>query len=522
MRNRKIILPLIGLLALPLAAQTGHTKPASVQGTVTNSVTGAPIARVHVTLQGTNDRDNGQPVRYGTTSGADGKFSLTGIPPGSYAAMGDRVGFVASRSSPREHTLIVLKPEDVKTGIEIRLTPTGVITGRITNSDGDPVEGAQVSAESRGGAGSGVTDENGQFRIGGLAPGKYALRAEQGDMFGGHPEIRTDGTTEVHNATTYYPGVLTQNEAGKVGVLAGNETNGINIQLVRVPFVRVSGKVIGLPDNVQQAAIMVSQGDFGNGTQLRHDGSFETWRLNPGKYTISAAWIAPNGDSVRTGGAEIEVAGSNIDNIELRVIPDSDIPGRLEFEDDDARQMSHPRSTVSLFAIEADNDGPSVPIDDSGAFGLKKVPAGKYLVKISWGTAYVKSMRLGTTLIDDNVLDLKNGSAGSVLSLLVSAATGSVSGVVQTDNARPEGAMVVITTAGAQAAFEPRLAQIAADGTYTIAGLPPGKYKLVAAAEVQGMQGNEVFGYENQMESVELGPKDKITKDLKLRTPTDQ
>jgi protocatechuate 3,4-dioxygenase beta subunit len=519
MRNHKTALPLMALLALPLAAQTGDSKPASVQGTVTNSVTGAPVPRVHVTLEGSN---SDQPVRYGSTSGADGRFSFTGIPPGAWSAMGERVGFVASRSSPRERTRIVLKSDDNKTGIEIRLTPTGAITGRITNSDGDPVEGAGVSAESRGGAGSGVTDESGQFRIGGLAPGKYILSAQHGDIFGGRPEIRTDGTFDVHNATTYYPGVLTQNEAGKVGVLAGDETGGINIQLVRVPFVRVSGKVIDFPDNVQQAAIMVSQGNFGNGTQLRHDGSFETWRLNPGMYTISAEWTAPNGDTVRTGGVEILVAGSNIDHIELRVIPDSDIPGRLEFEDDDARQMPHAKPTVTLQVVEGDNDGPSVPIDDNGAFSLKKIPAGKYQLNVSWGTAYVKSIRLGNSLIDGNVLDLSNGSSGQDLSLLMSSATGSVSGVVQTDSARPEGAMVAITAADAQAVFEPRVAQIAADGTYTITGLPPGKYKLVAAAELQGMQSNDVFGYEDQMESIEIMPKEKVTKDLKLRTPSDQ
>ena len=36
------------------------------------------------------------------------------------------------------------------------------------------------------------------------------------------------------------------------------------------------------------------------------------------------------------------------------------------------------------------------------------------------------------------------------------------------------------------------------------------------------LQGNRVLGYEDQMESVTVGTKDKVTKDLKRRTPTSQ
>ena len=519
MRNLRKIPLLLVLLCLPLAAQTGDSKPASVQGTVTNSVTGAPIPRVHVTLQGMKDGDS---ARYGTTSGPDGSFSITGIPPGSYSEFSERVGFVTSRESSHGRARVNVKSGDDTTGIEIRLTPTGAISGQLTNSDGDPVEGASVAAQGRGDSfgAYGTTDENGQFRIGGLAPGKYSVHAARSDMFGGRPEIRTDGTVDVHNAATYYPGVLSEKGAGKVAVLAGNETSGINIQLVQVPFVRVSGRVLNFPDNAGQATIMVSQGNSGNGTQLRRDGSFETWRLDPGKYTINAEWNAANGERVRTAGVEIEVAGSNIDDIELRVVPDSDIPGHIEFDDDEARQMPHPKPTISLTAVEADNDFPSAPVDETGAFHLNKVPSGKYRVNVSWGTAYVKSMRLGTTLIDGNILDLRNGSGGSDLSVVVSGATGTVSGVVRADGELPERAMVAITSTDTETMVD--VEPVAADGTYKITGLPPGKYKIVAAAELQGMQGSDVFGYEDQMEGFEIGPKDKVTKDLKLRTPTDQ
>ena len=49
-----------------------------------------------------------------------------------------------------------------------------------------------------------MTDPYGQFRMGSLPPGKYRLRAAPRAL-NLPPEIRSDGTTEIHYVTTYYP-----------------------------------------------------------------------------------------------------------------------------------------------------------------------------------------------------------------------------------------------------------------------------------------------------------------------------
>ncbi len=339
MRRNKTALVLLLVAALPLVAQD-NIKPASVQGSVANSLSGAPVPRAHITLWG---ESGGKQVRYGSTSAADGRFSFTGVTPGKYSAYADRVGFVNSQNgSPRERVDMMLKADDNKTGVDLKLIPTGALTGRVTDSDGEPVEGLDVQAQGARGGNSGTTDENGQYRIGGLAPGKYTVRTSQGDDFSGYPpEIRTDGTTEAHNAATYYPGVLTRKEAGQVDVRGDMETPGADIALVRVPFVRVTGRVVDMPADARPN-IMIAQGQGGNGTSMKRDGTFVLWRLDPGKYTLAADWQAPNGEYVHTVGVPIEVAGSNIDNIELRVVPDSDISGHLEFEDDDAKKIPKP------------------------------------------------------------------------------------------------------------------------------------------------------------------------------------
>ena len=536
MRNSS--LTLILLCAIPLAAQTSP-KPASVQGTVINSVSGLPVPRAHVTLQGGND---GKPVRYGATSGTDGRFSFTGVAPGTYQASAERIGFVNTQngSARRDRDMVRLSADDNKTGVEIRMTPTGSITGRVTDSDGEPVEGLYIQAQGPQGGSSDRTDDKGEYRVGGLSPGKYTIRSSSGgDFLGGPPEIRTDGTNEVHNAATYYPGVLTSKEAGKIEVRAGAEMPGADIRLVRVPFVRVSGRVIDMPAEAHPS-IMIMHGHVGNGTSMKRDGTFVMWRLDPGKYTLSANWQSPNGERVQTVGVPIEVAGSNIDNIELRVVPDSDISGRLEFEDDEARQVpkhdepdqEKDERRINLIGGGAFGQGQAdAPIDANGAFQLKKVAAGKYRVQVSWGSDYIKSVRLGPTTTDGAMLDLMHGAGGADLSVLVGAANSSISGSVHDSKGPAANLMVVLLPPESDEDSDDdemefgmqRFTGTGVDGTYSFDHVAPGSYRLVAVPENEmQMRGNQVIGYEDQMESVTVGPKDKVTKDLKRREPTPQ
>ena len=494
MPNRNAALHLAFVFALPLAAQTDSAKLASVQGTVINSVTGAPVPRAQVLL---NDR-------YAATTSIDGKFSIDGISRGAWALAAKHVGFAGSPQPTR----LTLEPGDSKTGIEIKLTPTGAIVGRVTDAGGEPVEGASVEAEGYGGVrATRSTDEQGHFRLGGLAPGRYRVTASPDSSWRGRPEIRTDGTKEVHNARTWYPGALDGKAAGVVLVRAGVDSTGIDIQLVPVPFVRVSGKVVGMPRGAEQIEVIALRGMSGVRIGLHSDGTFETWRLDPGKYGLSAEWATPAGEHVETPSAEIEVAGSNIDNIELRAIPDSNISGHIEFEDDQLKQAIsslHPQMVEFSYIGIGSEDRDSRPLAGDGTFRLVGVRAGKYRLGFSDERVYAKSMRLGSTPIDGPVLDLSNGSGGADLTLLLSAATGSISGTVQA------GTVVVLT------GFDDRKATAGPDGTYTIDHLPPGSYQIVAVSDTEPVN---LIGYENLMETVDVGPGEKVTKDLQVRTP---
>ena len=522
------------------AAQTPAStdKPASIEGTVHNALTGEPLQHVHVILRGSV---NGAQRQYGAMSGPDGKFSVTSVIPGSYTVAGEHAGFVMP-SVASARIQVQLRPDEKKSDVSLKMTPTGQITGRVTDADGAPLEGASVMVEGQG-FGSSATDEKGQFRIGGLAPGKYRVQAS-GPRVMYPPEIRTDGTEDQHYASTYFPGVLTAKEATRVEVRAAGDTGGLDIQLKRVPWVKVSGRVIGKTRASDPAAIRVQQvaQGFGlPGTAVRPDGTFAIWNLDPGKYWITAGWNSPGGQYVQTAPLAIEVAGANIENLALRFVPSFELSGQLQYENEAARQMPQPptagrnpqqqqqaqqqqnapKPPRTLILREATGFGQSYSsqVSEDDIFHFKAVAPGRYRLTLSWFSAYVKQMQLGPAVIDGGIIDLSSGGDAGGLSVMLAAATGSVSGVVQDGSGTVQGTRVVLAPDVPDApSYQTRYTTAAADGTYTFGNLPPGSYKLVAVSEYDTdtvMQRGGLDFYEDLMDKVEVHQDEKVSKDLR-------
>ena len=182
MRNRNsswIAVVLLMLAAGPLEAQKApDDKPASLAGTVVNSVTGEPIAKVRVSIQ--TMLNGRQEVNPSAVTDSQGKFSLSPLPAGFYVPRAERAGFVMLRDSAALRTASVqLRAGETKSDFTIKLAPGGAVSGRVVDADGEPVESVSVSVEGLTGTfRRAQTDDEGQFRLGGLAPGRYRLQEQ--------------------------------------------------------------------------------------------------------------------------------------------------------------------------------------------------------------------------------------------------------------------------------------------------------------------------------------------------------
>ena len=531
---RRLFAPILLLAAAALFAQTpppAAEKSASVAGTVVNAITGEPIPRAHVTLMSFG---KGERHDYGAMTTAEGKFSIPGVPAGSISTTATRLGFVADQTSAAG---VELKAGDHKDDLTLKLTPTGAIAGTVVDADGEPVEHCSVVAESSRGGQPSSTDARGRFRLGGLTPGKYRIKATPNDP-GFPPEIRTDGTVEAHYSETYYPSALDEAGAARVAVQAGAESGGIEIRLVRTPIVRVSGKVSGVPASAENVQLTVNRmrdrsrgffvGHMGgwSGARVKKDGTFAIWRLAPGPYRIAAQWNTPNGQMAAAAPVDVVVGDANVDGVELRMMAAADVAGQVEYEDDakppepaaDAQSARRNPAYVGLQGINGSDGGAFAKVDSSGAFTLERVLPGRYRVIWAGGRGFVKSMRLGQSEVSGSILDLGNGAAGAARTVVVGDKYGSLSGTVQTDGASTASLRVLMLPDGSEQGFQ--LGVIGTEGSYSFNNVIPGTYKLAAIAEadvngvIQG--GDEWDQYAPVTETVTIAASDKVTQDLKI------
>jgi hypothetical protein len=525
-RRSSNLLCLLAAAAAIGAAQ--EEKPAAVEGDVRDSVTGGPVVRAHVLLSG----QNGKPQTYGAITDAEGKFVMNGLSAGSYTATVQRAGFVTP-IEPGAQTAhrISLAAGDRKTEFHLKLTPAGAITGRVLDAHGEPMEGVPVEVEgsaARGMTSGAITDDKGQFRIGGLAPRKYRVKA-QPMMLPTPPEIRTDGTVESNYVATFYPNSREVRSAGRVEVKAGEEVTGVDIRLVESAPVRVSGTVSGLPAGVKNAMLELRKdgGMSSSGTIVKPNGTFQVWRVAPGKYRLSARWN-DNGQSMSSTVLDIDLAGTHLDGLELKMVAPSDIAGQVIFDDEQAKgqppeqkpgqqpQRTQPRR---LMLRETSGTAPQqqATVADDGAFRLTGVAPGRYRVIPGWARVYVKSLQLGQVHLDGNILDLRNGPAGGALDVVVSSAVSDLTGVVEDGKGPVEGARVALMLEDADSGAQPAMTIAGPGGIYRFQSLTPGRYRVAAIEDNDELMWNSVEDYEDIMATVDLHAGEKATRDLKRR-----
>ncbi|HWZ45117.1 MAG TPA: carboxypeptidase-like regulatory domain-containing protein [Candidatus Saccharimonadales bacterium] len=505
--------------------------PASIAGTVINSMTGGPLDSVHVTLLdyfGTSSP-------YGAMSDAQGHFSIAALPPSDYIIRLERRGFIvvsgqvviSGKAVPRKKDYygndgtLELKPGQQLQNVTVKMAPRAILSGRVLDEYGDPVVGLYVEVlmlaprtlETRRWPPA-LTNDRGEFRLS-VPPGKYYLEAQPQLQFEPSQELHSANTIATKYLRTMYPSATDVSTAILVAARPGSETSGLDIHLAWAPLpdrvLSITGIIRGVPDGAEA----IVDAEWTESPSERIDtitpdravpstlkaGEFQIRHLAPGHYRILARCDA-GGHKLESAIIELPLTDSNIENLILVLAPGAEVTGRIQWPVPSLPPNKGKRATVTLDTVERQSFShwQTGEVAPDGTFKISEVFPSRYRVQVQplLENAYIKTVGMNGRPVEDGILDFTNGADGASLKITVSANGGQVSGRVvdqEGEDSSSIGEVVMFREQEGVVDFDHLYStERNSDGRYVIHGLPPGRYRLLAIP--RGIPTNKARGFE--------------------------
>ncbi len=485
----------------PPAQRPVAPKPAAdtVSGTVASATDGRPLAHAVVTLYDIET----DTVFTAITADDQGSFRFASVPAGRYRLMGRAKGYLPASYLDHDGfgTAIVTGAGLNTQGLQLKLNREAFISGHIVDEAGEPVEHAGVTlyreypeaaeAQRVRRIRNAATNSSGEYEFIDLPPGTYFLSVTATPWYAVHPvpeppgnamayRDNVDPALDVAYPLTFYPHALSSGEASPLVLSAGEEANG-DIQLMPEHALSISLK--GLSNPQQQGRGLqfpqLTRMVFGTPEQLPVQTQFmngvETITgLAPGQYVLQ-----------QTGNGGLPINSSAVDlstdSVTLDSPPETPLGKISVTVRNIGGTLGSSRSQLILWSVEADR-ALAGKIDNDGKVEFLNVPAGAYRFTFS---EVGRNRAIAAILKDGQALPTRHVKLNSgeelALTISISAAPVSVSGVVQRNGKPVPGAMVVLVPADADTSAELfRRDQSDLDGGFTFRDVIPGKYLVVA------------------------------------------
>jgi hypothetical protein len=501
---------------------------AKITGRVVSADTGNPIRRAQIRVNAPDVRTS----RVATTDN-QGRYEIAELPAARYRLQISKAGYVTleyGQARPFEAG----KPLDLSDGqvlekIDFSLPRGSVIAGRVTDEFGDPIADAQVQAmryqftsgqRQLVNAGRIATsDDIGQFRIFGLMPGEYIVRASVRDN-GAMAAAVMAAEEPSGYPTTYYPGTTDVGQAQPVNVALGQEFNSVMFSLVPTRLARVSGNVLSASGKPVSGAVVLVRpangggagGPFniGGGNQVSADGSFTLNNVAPGDYTLDVQQRPRDLQSVAGGQLEfasipLSVSGEDISGLTIITTPGISVSGRVLFEGQKSQAVSATNVQVTAAPVSGQQSIMGIAgralgggrVANDGTFELRGV-LGQQMIRLGGAPTgwALKSITLNGEDITDTGYDFKPGNNVTGVVVTLTDRLTDLSGTVHDGKDQPaKDYVLVIFPAdeklwGGQSRYV-RTARPNQEGAFSLKGLPPGRYLAVAIDSLENGAQND-------------------------------
>jgi protocatechuate 3,4-dioxygenase beta subunit len=555
----------------PSARAAQPTGTASISGQVADLETGRPLKRARVSVTG-----QGLPQGSSATTDESGRYRVAGLPAGRYTINVSRTGYIGvsygQRRPMRTGKPLPLSDGQQAKDIDFRLPRGSVITGRILDEDGEPLLFASVRAmryqyqqgqQRLTAAGQAQTDDRGQYRVFGLAPGNYYVSATgrpegapgqafvsysggtgAGDMvvsFSGVSEggrgMGDGGASPQGYAPTYYPGVPNVSDALMVPVNLCQEVTNVDIQLQLVTTARISGTVVGTDGSAAaNSTVMLVPEDSrtaGSGigsyaARTMPDGSFTLSGVPPGRYVAVARGQSARSSQALFARQTLPVAGQDLMGVTLALAPGASLSGTVTFESSETpapTDLSQVRiTTTPLTPLPGDN-GETARAAATGTFTLPNVGSSPQLIRAAgparpWS---LKGVYLNGRDISDLAVEFKSGERVTGLSVVFTDRTTEITGTVPDSSNQLLTDYLVVAFPADQALWVAQSRRIQTsrpdqNGAYRVRGLPAGDYLVIAIDDAeQGQWYDPAFLDQLRASAVHVSLSDGETKSQSLK-----
>jgi len=514
--KRPLLIPLLLLTRFASAQPPPPDQTGSVSGVVTDAVTHMPVKKTTVTTNPIGNF-NPYPGQQSTITDASGAFALHNLPAGKYKLMFQQQSYPQARFGGTAKTVDV-KGGETAGPVNVELIPGASASGHIVDEDGDPLQGCFVEVRSakhpeQGGSMTG-SNQDGDWRAFGIAPGKYILTAQcmltvfQPRPFSAGPEPAPSRAYP----RQYYPLATDPKSAQVVELTAGNEKSGVDFLMSPANVTQIHG--IFSPagadwrDRGPLAMQLTSRGTMAGAAPNLEKGTFEFRQVFPGSYSLVV--FSQGIDENRVGvWQRIEVSDKPLD-LTLELKHAIELTGKVEIDrtGNPDNKITLPQINIQLVPQSAQFGipGGQTQAGDDGSFLLKGVMPALWRVQVNAPMAYMKSAWLGSTDVTNAPLDLSSGAAGP-LRIVVGTKTANIRG------SAPVGTVVMVQRVDDEMAFRGSQATgVDQNGQYNIGGLAPGVYRVIATENGGPMP-------EDGGQEVPVREGDTVTVDLRLPAP---